>query len=131
MVRNASSSRTQFLPKRPRQLRIGCEKVLTFIIVGNLPSGSADLNPLDYKLWAVLQDMACRERHNNLESLRRSLVKGAAESPPESERVATAEWPERLELKLLQIIFLFLLLRRACCRVTQLLHQPLHIYKIY
>jgi len=30
-----------------------------------------------------------------------------------------------------QDIFLFLLLHRACCRVTQLLHQPLHIYKIY
>jgi len=27
--------------------------------------------------------------------------------------------------------FLFLLLHRACYRVTQLLHQPLHIYKIY
>jgi len=26
---------------------------------------------------------------------------------------------------------LFLLLHHACCRVTQLLHQPLHIYKIY
>ena len=25
----------------------------------------------------------------------------------------------------------FLLLHRACCQVTQLLHQPLHIYKIY
>jgi len=23
------------------------------------------------------------------------------------------------------------LLHRACCRVTQLLYQPLHIYKIY
>jgi len=27
--------------------------------------------------------------------------------------------------------YLFSLLHRACCRVTQLLHQPLHIYKIY
>jgi len=27
--------------------------------------------------------------------------------------------------------FLFLMLQRACCRVTQLLHQLLHIYKIY
>ena len=26
------------------------------------------------------------------------------------------------------IFFLFSLLHRACCRVTQLLHQPLHIY---
>jgi len=25
----------------------------------------------------------------------------------------------------------FSLLYRACCRVTQLLYQPLHIYKIY
>jgi len=27
--------------------------------------------------------------------------------------------------------FFFSLLRRACCRVTQLLRQLLHIYKIY
>ena len=27
--------------------------------------------------------------------------------------------------------YLFSLLHRACCRVTQLLHQPLHIHKIY
>jgi len=27
-------------------------------------------------------------------------------------------------------IKLFSLLHRACCQVTQLLHQPLHIYKI-
>jgi len=30
-----------------------------------------------------------------------------------------------------KIFGIFLLLHRACCRVTQLLHQPLHIYKIY
>jgi len=30
-------------------------------------------------------------------------------------------------LKLFTHIFLFSLLHRACCRVTQLLHQPLHI----
>jgi len=29
------------------------------------------------------------------------------------------------------LCYLFLFLRRACCRVTQLLHQPLHIYNIY
>jgi len=28
-------------------------------------------------------------------------------------------------------LMLFSLLHRACCRVTQLLHQPLRIYKIY
>jgi len=32
---------------------------------------------------------------------------------------------------LLLLLLLFSLLYRACCQVTQLLHQPLHIYKIY
>ena len=30
-----------------------------FISTENWPLGSPDLNPLDYKLWAVLEDMAC------------------------------------------------------------------------
>ena len=29
------------------------------------------------------------------------------------------------------VCIIYILLHRACCRVTQLLHQPLHIYKIY
>jgi hypothetical protein len=41
--------------------------------------------------------MVCRKRHNNLENLRRSLVKAAAEITLEMERAATAEWPERLK----------------------------------
>jgi hypothetical protein len=41
--------------------------------------------------------MACRKRHNNLEILRRSLVKAATEIPLETERAATAEWPEHLK----------------------------------
>ena len=60
------------------------------------PSASPDLNPLDYKLWAVLEDMACRKRHN-LDSLKRSLENAAAEIPLETARAAIAEWPERLK----------------------------------
>jgi hypothetical protein len=41
--------------------------------------------------------MACRKHHNNLESLKRSLVKAAAEIPLETVRVVTAEWLERLK----------------------------------
>jgi hypothetical protein len=41
--------------------------------------------------------MARRKRHNSLESLRRSLVKAAAEIPLETECVTTAEWPEHLK----------------------------------
>ena len=67
-----------------------------FISAEDWPSGSPDLNPLDYKLWAVLEDMACRKRHN-LDSLKGSLVKAAAEIPLETVRAAIAEWPERLK----------------------------------
>jgi len=33
--------------------------LLAFISAENWPSGSADLTPLDYRLWAVLEDKAC------------------------------------------------------------------------
>jgi len=72
-------------------------KLLAFISAENWLSGNADFKPLDNKLWAVLEDMSCQKRPNSLESLRRSLVKAAAEIPLETERVATAEWPECLK----------------------------------
>ena len=71
--------------------------LLTFISVENWLLGSADIKTLDNKLWAILEDMACQKCHNNLESLRRSLVKAVAEILLETEQVATAEWPERLK----------------------------------
>jgi len=55
--------------------------VPAFISTKDWPSGSPDLNPLDYKLWAVLEDMACQKHYNNLDSLKRSLVEAAAEIP--------------------------------------------------
>jgi hypothetical protein len=39
--------------------------------------------------------MACR-KHHNLDSLKRSLMKAAAEIPLETVRAAIAEWPEHL-----------------------------------
>jgi len=41
--------------------------------------------------------MACQKRHNNLDSLKSSFVKAAAEIPVETVRTAIAEWPERLK----------------------------------
>jgi len=72
-------------------------KLLAFISTENWLSGSADLKILDSKLWAVLEDMACRKRHNSLESLRRSLVKAVAEIPLETECAAAAECLEHLK----------------------------------
>ncbi|KAF2880090.1 hypothetical protein ILUMI_26082 [Ignelater luminosus] len=36
--------------------------------VPDWPSGSLDLNPLDYKLWSVLEVMLCHKRYPNIES---------------------------------------------------------------
>jgi hypothetical protein len=41
--------------------------------------------------------MACRKCHNNLDSLKRSLVKAVAEIPLETVRAAIAERMERLK----------------------------------
>jgi hypothetical protein len=41
--------------------------------------------------------MACQKCHNNLESLKRSLVKAVAEIPLEMVRAAIAEWTEHLK----------------------------------
>ena len=71
--------------------------LLTLISAKNWPSGSPDLNPLDCKLWAVLKDRACQKHHNNLESLKKSLVKAAAEILLEIVHAVAAEWLECLK----------------------------------
>ena len=71
--------------------------LLAFISAKNWPLGSADLKPLDSKLWAVLEDMECQKCHNSLESLKRSLMKAVAEIPLETVCAAIAEWLERLK----------------------------------
>jgi hypothetical protein len=64
--------------------------VPSFISAEEWPSGSPDLKPRDYKLWAVLEHMACQKRHKNVDSLKRFLVKAAAEVPLETVRAAIA-----------------------------------------
>jgi len=71
--------------------------VPAFISAEDWPSESPDLKPRDYKLWAVLKDMTCQKRYNNLDSLKRSLVKAAAEIPLQTVRAAIEEWPESLK----------------------------------
>jgi len=69
----------------------------TFISAEDWPSGSPDLNPWDYKLWAVLEDMACQKRHNNLDSLKTFIVKAGVEIALEIVCASTAEWPKHLK----------------------------------
>ncbi|VVC24759.1 Hypothetical protein CINCED_3A000239 [Cinara cedri] len=60
------------------------------------PSASPDFNPLDYGLWCILEERACKKRHTNVESLKRSIVKAAAEISLETIRTCIEQWPERL-----------------------------------
>ena len=66
-----------------------------FFSAEDWPSGSPDLNPRNYKPWAVLEDMICQKHHNNLDSLKRSLVKAASEIPLETVCAAIADWLQR------------------------------------
>ena len=68
-----------------------------FISTSDWPSASPDLNPLDYKLWSKLQEMACKKRHPNIDSLKRSLRKAAADFPLDVVRNSIDEWPQRLK----------------------------------
>lgn len=72
------------------------ENVPDFIAHMDWPSGSPDLNPLDYQLWAELEEVACSKPHTNLEALKSSIRKAAANFPIERIRAAIDEWPERL-----------------------------------
>ncbi|KAK2701370.1 hypothetical protein QYM36_019973 [Artemia franciscana] len=45
-----------------------------FISSDHWPSASPDLNPLDYRLWSVLQGLVCTRRHHNLDSLKQELI---------------------------------------------------------
>jgi hypothetical protein len=76
---------------------VAAEERSGFIRAKDLPSGIPDLNPLDYKLWAGLEDMACLNRHNNQDNLKRSLVKATAEIPLETVSAVLAEWTEGLK----------------------------------
>lgn len=67
-----------------------------FISPDDWPAGSPDLNPLDYKLWSVLEGMACSTRHRNIESLKRALVRAVDNFPMHVVRAAIDDWPERL-----------------------------------
>jgi hypothetical protein len=81
--------------QKPRRLRSGCGGTFRPLSAPRFgPRGVQTSTPGDHKLWVVLEDMARQKRHNNLDSLKRSLVKAAAEIPLETVSAAIADWPE-------------------------------------
>jgi hypothetical protein len=55
-----------------------------------------DLNPLDYKLWSVLEGMAYTRCHHNLESLKQVLVEAVDNFPMDVICTAIDELTNRL-----------------------------------
>ncbi|XP_055918417.1 uncharacterized protein LOC129950507 [Eupeodes corollae] len=71
--------------------------ILDFIAAADWPSGSPDLNPLDYSLWSELENMACKTPHRNLDSLKAALLKAASSIPIDTVRAVIDQWPQRLK----------------------------------
>ncbi len=72
------------------------KNVPDFISTNDWPAGSPDLNPLDYKLWSELENMACRKRHPNIDSLKSSLINAMSHFPIRCVRDSIDAWPLRL-----------------------------------
>ena len=73
------------------------QNVLDVIKAEDWPSGSPDLNLLDYKLWSVMKSMACYKKQRNLDLLRHSLVSAVKNFPIHDVRKAIDEWPQEIE----------------------------------
>ncbi|UYV82768.1 hypothetical protein LAZ67_22000800 [Cordylochernes scorpioides] len=65
-----------------------------FIKANEWPSESPDLNPLDYSLWAYLEEKVCSKRYHNLDQLKSALVRAMKEIPLEKVRVTIDQCPE-------------------------------------
>jgi len=68
-----------------------------FIASTDWPSGSPDLNPLDYSLWSKLEEIVCRKRHSNISSLKEALIEAVDNFPLEIVRAAIDDYPRRLK----------------------------------
>lgn len=73
------------------------DNIPDFISSDDWPASSPDLNPLDYKIWSVLEEMACSKPHTNLETLKKSLTKSWKKFPMNVVRAAVGEWRDRLK----------------------------------
>ena len=60
------------------------------------PPSSPDVNPLDFSLWSILEDKACKKTWKNLDELKRALTLAWDEIPMETVRAAVEAVPKRL-----------------------------------
>lgn len=69
---------------------------IEFISSEEWPSGSPDLNPLDYNIWNYIEEKACSKPHRSLESLKKAITKAVREIDMNFVRNSIDDWPRRL-----------------------------------
>ncbi len=72
------------------------DNVPAFIAAEDWPSGSPDLNVLDYDLWDRIEKIACHKRHYTIESLKKSIVSAVKKIDISTIREAIDQFPDRL-----------------------------------
>ena len=60
------------------------------------PPSSPDINPLDFNLWSILEDKACKKTYKNVEDLKAALIRAWDNIPMEIVRAAVDAVPRRL-----------------------------------
>lgn len=73
------------------------EHLPDFISTEDWSASSTDLNPLDYRIWAELEQRVCTRPHKNLESLKLKLIAEAGKFPIEIVRAVIDDWIGRLK----------------------------------
>ena len=68
-----------------------------FITRDEWPPNSPDLNPLDYSMWAILEEKACAKPHTTVESLKRALKKAWNEITVNTLEKMVDNFPKRLK----------------------------------
>uniref|UniRef100_A0A915ECL3 KAP NTPase domain-containing protein n=1 Tax=Ditylenchus dipsaci TaxID=166011 RepID=A0A915ECL3_9BILA len=83
-------------------LREKCPDVITVdphwrVPTGEWPPNSPDLNPMDYSVWSILKEKACKKPHPNVESLKKALKKAWKEIDLETLVKIVDNFPQRLK----------------------------------
>lgn len=72
-------------------------RVPDYIKKNQWPPRSPDLNPLDYSIWSILEERACREPHETEESLKAALEQAWEELDEGMLRRIVDDFPRRLD----------------------------------
>jgi hypothetical protein len=77
---------------------VGQNKIENFLSKNHRPSRrSPDINPLDYSIWSILKERACREPHESEESIKEALEREWGALDEGMLRRIVDDFPRRLD----------------------------------